>query len=205
MNARTIAVARESLVHHLRTAVLMAVVLTVLLGIIYPLIMTGIAQVIFPNQANGSLVRDASGNVVGSAILAQSFAQPQYFHPRPSAAGTKGYDASSSGGSNLGPNDAGLLKRIGDVTKQLADQNPGVAIPVDLVTTSGSGLDPHISPEGAKLQVARVAKARGLSEDAVLDLVRDQTEGRQLGVLGEPRVNVLLLNLALDRETGKKS
>jgi len=188
----------------IRPAILVTLILTVITGLVYPLAATGIAQLLFPHQANGSLIVHGD-QVVGSELIGQSFAGDGYFHPRPSAAGTNGYDSSSSGGSNLGPNDAGLLKRIGDSAKQLADQNPGAAIPVDLVTTSGSGLDPHISPAGAELQVGRVAKARKLSEDAVRDLVRDHTEGRQLGVLGEPRVNVLLLNLALDRETEKKS
>jgi potassium-transporting ATPase KdpC subunit len=186
----------------IRPAILVTLFLTAITGIIYPLAMTGIAQVVFPHQANGSLIVEGD-QVVGSKLIGQNFAGDGYFHPRPSAAGTNGYDASASGGSNLGPNDAGLLKRIGDSAKQLADENPGTKIPVDLVTTSGSGLDPHISPAGAELQVARVAKARKLSEDAVRELVRANTEGRQFGVLGEPRVNVLLLNLALD-QAGKK-
>jgi potassium-transporting ATPase KdpC subunit len=186
----------------IRPAILVTVFLTAITGIFYPLAMTGIAQVVFPHQANGSLIVEGD-QVVGSKLIGQNFAGDGYFHPRPSAAGTNGYDASASGGSNLGPNDAGLLKRIGDSAKQLADENPGTKIPVDLVTTSGSGLDPHISPAGAELQVARVAKARKLSEDAVRELVRANTEGRQFGVLGEPRVNVLLLNLALD-QAGKK-
>jgi K+-transporting ATPase ATPase C chain len=187
----------------IRPAILVTLFLTVITGILYPLAMTGIAQVVFPHQANGSLIVEGD-QVVGSELIGQNFAGDGYFRPRPSAAGTNGYDASSSGGSNLGPNDAGLLKRIGDSAKQLADENPGAKIPVDLVTTSGSGLDPHISPAGAELQVARVAKARNLSEDAVHELVRANTEGRQLGILGDPRVNVLLLNLALDR-AGKKN
>jgi K+-transporting ATPase ATPase C chain len=187
----------------IRPAILVTLFLTLITGIIYPLAMTGIAQVVFPHQANGSLIVEGD-RVVGSELIGQNFSGEGYFHPRPSAAGTNGYDASSSGGSNLGPNDAGLLKRIGDSAKQLADEKPGVLIPVDLVTTSGSGLDPHVSPAGAELQVARVAKARNLSEDAVRELVRENTDGRQLGILGEPRVNVLLLNLALDR-AGKKS
>jgi K+-transporting ATPase ATPase C chain len=187
----------------IRPAILVTLFLTVITGIIYPLAMTGIAQVVFPHQANGSLISE-SDQVIGSELIGQNFSGEGYFHPRPSAAGTKGYDATSSGGSNLGPNDAGLLKRIGDSAKQLADEKPGAAIPVDLVTTSGSGLDPHISPAGAELQVARVAKARNLSEVAVRELVRANTEGRQFGVLGEPGVNVLLLNMALD-QAGKKS
>jgi K+-transporting ATPase ATPase C chain len=187
----------------IRPAILVTLFLTAITGIIYPLAMTGIAQVVFPHQANGSLIVEGD-QVVGSKLIGQNFSGEGYFHPRPSAAGTNGYDATASGGSNLGPNDAGLLKRIGDSAKQLAEEKPGAPIPVDLVTTSGSGLDPHISPAGAELQVARVAKARGLSEDGVRELVRANTEGRQLGILGDPRVNVLLLNLALDR-AGKKS
>src|SRR5579859_689689 len=201
MNARTVAVARESLVHHLRTAVLMTVVLTVLLGIVYPLLMTGIAQVIFPSQANGSLVKDASGNVVGSALLAQGFTQPQYFHPRPSAAGSDGYDATASGGSNLGPTNQKLIDSVKDRADAYRGENglaADAAVPVDAVTASASGLDPDISPANALVQAERVAKARGLSGDQVRSLVNRYTEGRTLGVLGEPRVNVLELNLALD-------
>ena len=187
----------------IRPAILITLFLTAITGILYPLAMTGLAQVVFPHQANGSLMVEG-GQVVGSELIGQNFSGEAYFHPRQSAAGTNGYDATASGGSNLGPNDAGLLKRIGDSARQLAQERPGAPIPVDLVTTSGSGLDPHISPAGAELQVARVAKARSLSADAVRDLVRANTEGRQFGILGEPRVNVLLLNLALDR-AGKKS
>jgi K+-transporting ATPase ATPase C chain len=187
----------------IRPAILITLFLTAITGILYPLAMTGVAQLVFPHQANGSLIVEGD-RVVGSELIGQSFSGEGYFHPRPSAAGTNGYDANSSGGSNLGSNDAGLLKRIGDSAKQLAEEKPGAPIPVDLVTTSGSGLDPHISPAGADLQVARVAKARNLSEDAVRELVRANTEGRQLGILGDPRVNVLLLNLALDR-AGKNS
>jgi K+-transporting ATPase ATPase C chain len=187
----------------IRPAIVVTLVLTAITGILYPLAMTGIAQLVFPHQANGSLVVEGD-RIVGSELIGQNFSGEAYFHPRPSVAGANGYDANSSGGSNLGPNDAGLLKRIGDSAKQLAEEKPGAPIPVDLVTTSGSGLDPHVSPAGAELQVARVAKARKLSEDAVRELVRANTEGRQLGILGEPRVNVLLLNLALD-EASKKS
>jgi K+-transporting ATPase ATPase C chain len=186
----------------IRPAILITLFLTAITGILYPLAMTGIAQLVFPHQANGSLIFEGD-HVVGSKLIGQNFSGEGYFHPRPSAAGTNGYDATASGGSNLGPNDAGLLKRIGDSAKQLAEERPGVPVPVDLVTASGSGLDPHISPAGAELQVARVAKARKLSEDAVRELVRENTEGRQFGILGDPRVNVLLLNLALDR-AGKK-
>src|SRR5262245_59549237 len=140
----------------IRPAILITLFLTAITGILYPLAMTGVAQLVFPHQANGSLIVEGD-RVVGSELIGQNFSGEGYFHPRPSAAGTNGYDASSSGGSNLGPNDAGLLNRIGDAAKPLAEQKPGVPIPVDLVTTSGSGLDPHISPAGADLQVARVA------------------------------------------------
>src|SRR5579864_5340330 len=201
MNARTVAVARESLVQHLRTAVLMTVVLTVLLGIIYPLLMMGIAQVIFPSQANGSLVRDSSGNVVGSALLAQGFSQPRYFHPRPSAAGTNGYDATASGGSNLGPTNQKLIDTVqsnADAYRQENGLAADAQVPVDAVTASASGLDPDISPANALLQVHRVASARGVSDDQVRSMVDQYTEGRTLFVLGEPRVNVLKLNMALD-------
>jgi potassium-transporting ATPase KdpC subunit len=196
-----VVVARDSLVQHLRSAVLMVVVLTVMLGIIYPLLMTGISQVVFPSQANGSLVRDSSGTVIGSAILAQNFTQPQYFHPRPSAAGSDGYDATNSGGSNLGPTNQKLIDAVKDRTDAYRDENSLAAdapVPVDAVTASASGLDPDISPANALIQASRVAKARGLSEDQVHTLVNQNTEGRTLGILGEPRVNVLKLNLALD-------
>jgi K+-transporting ATPase ATPase C chain len=201
MNTRTVVVARDSMLTHLRTAILMVVVLTILLGIIYPLVMTGIAQVLFPSQANGSLVRDTSGNVIGSAILGQNFAQPQYFHPRPSAAGSDGYDATASGGSNLGPTNQKLIDAVKDRTDAYRQENGLAAdapVPVDAVTTSASGLDPDISPANALLQANRVAQARGLSVDQVRSLVNQYTEGRTLFVLGEPRVNVLKLNLALD-------
>jgi K+-transporting ATPase ATPase C chain len=201
MNTRTVVVARDSMVTHLRTAILMVVVLTILLGIIYPLVMTGIAQVLFPSQANGSLVRDTSGNVIGSALLGQNFTQPQYFHPRPSAAGSDGYDATASGGSNLGPTNQKLIDAVKDRTDAYRQENGLAAdapVPVDAVTTSASGLDPDISPANALLQANRVAQARGLSVDQVRSLVNQYTEGRTLFVLGEPRVNVLKLNLALD-------
>jgi K+-transporting ATPase ATPase C chain len=179
----------------------MTVVLTVLLGIVYPLIMTGIAQAVFPSQANGSLVRDGSGNVVGSALLAQAFTQPRYFHPRPSAAGANGYDATASGGSNLGPTNQKLIDTVqsnADAYRQENGLASDAQVPVDAVTASASGLDPDISPANALLQIHRVAAARGLSDDQVRALVNQYTEGRTLFVLGEPRVNVLKLNLALD-------
>jgi K+-transporting ATPase ATPase C chain len=201
MNTPTIATARESLIQHIRTAVLLTIVLTVLLGIVYPLLMTGISQVLFPNQSNGSLIRDSSGTVIGSALLAQNFTQPRYFHPRPSAAGSDGYDATASGGSNLGPTNQKLIDAVKDRTAAYRDEN-GLAddapVPVDAVTTSASGLDPDISPANALIQASRVAKARGISEDQVRNMVNQYTEGRTFGILGEPRVNVLRLNLALD-------
>jgi len=180
---------------------LMVVVLTLLLGIIYPLLMTGIAQLAFPNQANGSLIRDSSGSVIGSSLLAQNFSNPEYFHPRPSAAGSDGYDASGSSGSNLGPSNQKLIDAVTDRTAAYRLENGLAAetlVPVDAVTTSASGLDPDISPANALLQAGRVAKARNISESQVRIVVDRYTEGRTLGILGEPRVNVLKLNLALD-------
>jgi K+-transporting ATPase ATPase C chain len=184
----------------LLTAIRMTVVLTVLTGLIYPLVLTGIARVFFPWQSAGSLV-SRGGKVVGSALIGQNFAAPQYFHSRPSAAGDKGYDASSSGGSNLGPTNKTLIETVRKRLKDELETDPGVAanqVPVDLVTTSGSGLDPEISPAAAEVQVPRVAKARGLSQDTVAQIVRQNTRGRWLGIIGEPGVNVLTLNLALD-------
>ena len=201
MSSQSIAVARESLLQHVRSAVLMTIMLTLLFGLVYPLIMTGISQLVFPSQANGSLIRDSSGTVIGSALLAQNFAQPQYFHPRPSAAGDHGYDPTSSGGSNLGPTSQKLVDAVKDRAEAFRQENglaPDVLVPVDAVTASASGLDPDISPANALLQAGRVARARGLSQDQVRSVVNQQTEDRTLGILGEPRVNVLKLNLALD-------
>jgi K+-transporting ATPase ATPase C chain len=196
-----ITIARDSIWQHTRTAVLMVIVLAVLLGIVYPLAMTGLSQLIFPGQANGSLVRDSAGNVVGSALLGQNFSNPEYFHPRPSAAGTDGYDATSSGGSNLGPTNQKLIDTARDRAAVYREENGLAAeapVPVDAVTASASGLDPDISPANALIQAGRVAKARNLTEDQVRSLVNQNTEGRTLSILGEPRVNVLQLNRALD-------
>jgi K+-transporting ATPase ATPase C chain len=179
------------------TSIRFTLLATVLCGLAYPLLVTGIASVLFPHQAAGSLILK-DGKVVGSELLAQSFTSDRYFHPRPSAAGN-GYDATSSGGSNLAQSNTKLVQRIqGDIDK-LTAQNPGKPVPIDLVTTSGSGLDPDITPDAAFYQVSRIAKARRLSEDQVRQLIQQHIAGRQLGLLGEPRVNVLALNLDLDK------
>ncbi|MBV9582686.1 MAG: potassium-transporting ATPase subunit KdpC [Chloroflexi bacterium] len=188
-----------------RTGVIITLVLTVVCGGVYPLVMTGLAQVLFANQANGTLVRDSGGNVVGSTLIAQNFTQPQYFHPRPSAAGSDGYDPTSSGASNLGPTNPMLQQTIADRASAYRQENglsDDVPLPADAVTASASGLDPDISPANAQLQVARVGQARGLSNAQVQSLVDQHTQGRTLWILGEPRVNVLELNLALDAAAG---
>jgi K+-transporting ATPase ATPase C chain len=180
------------------TAVLMTLVTTILLGLAYPLVVTGLAQVIFPDKANGQLIRNAEGAVIGSRLIGQQFSSPGYFRSRPSAAGANGYDASASSGSNLGPTNQKLIDRVKADVEKLQAENPGNPMPIDLVTTSGSGLDPHISPAAAEFQVPRVARERGISEDELRQIVATHTEGRQFGFLGEPRVNVLELNLDLD-------
>jgi len=179
-------------------SIMMTIVTTVLLGVIYPLVVTGIAQAIFPHKANGQLISQ-NGKLVGSSIIGQPFSGPTYFHSRPSAAGT-GYDAANSGGTNLGPTNKALIDRVDNDTKALQAENPGVPVPVDLVTTSASGLDPHISIAGAEFQAPRIARTRGIPPSQVEELIAAHTEGRQFGFLGEPRVNVLELNLALDAE-----
>lgn len=181
---------------NLLTALRMTLVTTVLFGLIYPLVVTVLAQALFPDKANGQLIQQ-NGTIVGSRLIGQPFTGPAYFHSRPSAAGI-GYDASASGGSNLGPTNKALIERVGGDVQRMKVENPAAAIPADLVTTSGSGLDPHISPSTAEFQISRVARARHMSESELRALVSRHTEGRQLGFLGEPRVNVLELNLELD-------
>jgi K+-transporting ATPase ATPase C chain len=179
----------------------MTIVTTIILGLVYPLVVTGLAQVIFPDKANGQLIRNAEGTVVGSRLIGQPFMSPGYFRSRPSAAG---YDASGSGGSNLGPTNPKLIERVKAEVEKLQAENPGKPVPIDLVTTSGSGLDPHISPAAAEFQVPRVARERDMSENELRQIVAGHTEGRQFGFLGEPRVNVLELNLDLDNRNNAR-
>jgi K+-transporting ATPase ATPase C chain len=186
---------------HLITAFLMTIATTILLGVIYPLLITAVAQVVFKDKANGQ-IRYRNGEAIGSRIIGQPFTSAKYFHSRPSAAGN-GYDAANSGGTNLGPTNQKLIDRIQADAKNMHEENPVQLIPVDLITTSASGLDPEISPAAAEFQVPRIARERGLPEPAVRDLVFKHTAQRDLGLLGEARVNVLELNLALDEVASK--
>jgi potassium-transporting ATPase KdpC subunit len=193
----------------IRPAIVLVVLLTVITGLVYPLAMTGLAGIIFPSQAKGSLI-EKDGTVIGSVLIGQNFTDDKYFHGRPSATTAPDpndssktvpapYNAANSGGSNLSPTNKALIDRVKDDVDKLKAENPNAPVPIDLVTTTGGGLDPHISPEGALFQVPRIAKARNLPEDRVRQLVQEHTEGRTLGLLGEPRVNVLALNLSLDQ------
>jgi len=191
-----------NLLKHIYPAVALTIVLTVLVGIIYPFVMTGLSELLFKEKARGSLI-EREGKVIGSHLIGQPFKGPGYFHSRPSAAGS-GYDAAASGSTNLGPTSKQLFEeQVRGLVKQLRAESANTQIPVDLITSSGSGLDPHISPAAAEFQIPRVARERRMSEDEVRGFVRKHTEGREFGVLGEPRVNVLELNLALDEASRK--
>jgi potassium-transporting ATPase KdpC subunit len=200
------------MLREIRPAIVVLVALTLITGLAYPLAMTGIAQALFPRQAQGSLI-ERNGTVIGSELIGQQFASDKYFHGRPSATTTPDpndstktvpapYNAASSGASNLGPSNKALIDRVQADIDKFKQENPSMPVPIDLVTTSASGLDPHISPEAAQFQIPRIAKARNLPEDRIRQLVADHTEGRLFGLLGEPRVNVLLLNIALDQLAG---
>jgi len=182
---------------NLKISILMTIVTTILLGVIYPFVVTGLAQLIFPKQANGELIT-VNGKIVGSRLIGQPFSSPGYFRSRPSAAGAAGYDAGASSGSNLGPTNKTLIDRMNGDIQKLQAENPNLPVPMDLVTTSGSGLDPHISPAAAAFQAPRIARERKMAESDVNGLIAKHTEDRQLGLLGEPRINVLELNLDLD-------
>lgn len=190
------------MLNHIRPAVVMIALFTGVLGVGYPLAVTGVAQAAFSDQANGSLVHDKEGRVVGSALVGQAFAAPGYLHPRPSAAG-EGYDASASSGSNFGPLNPDLIARVKTDADALRSETGAKVIPADAVTASASGLDPHISPAYAELQAVRIAKARGVGEAQVREVIRQHVEDRTFGVLGQPRVNVLLTNRALDARFGR--
>jgi K+-transporting ATPase ATPase C chain len=185
-----------NITRNLITAVLMTVVTTLLLGVAYPLVVTGLAQLLFPDKANGQLI-ERGGKIIGSRIIGQAFSSPGYFRSRPSATGT-GYDAANSAGTNLGPTNKKLIDAVRVAVEAAKNENPSAPVPIDLVTSSASGLDPHISPAAALFQVPRVARERGVPEGGIGQLVQDHIQGRQLGFLGEPVVNVLELNLALD-------
>jgi K+-transporting ATPase ATPase C chain len=186
----------------LRPALVLMLLLTLLTGLVYPMVVTGLAQTILPYEANGSLL-ERGGKVIGSELIAQGFSRPGYFRPRPSAAGS-GYESAASRGSNQGPMNPGLIARVDSLAELYRPENPAMKVPVEMVTTSASGLDPHISPAAAAFQIPRVARERGVSEQRVGELVARLTEGRQFGLLGEPVVNVLRLNLALDAELHAK-
>jgi potassium-transporting ATPase KdpC subunit len=189
---------RRETMKDIKPAILMFIIFTIICGGIYPVVVTGIAHAVFPNQAKGSFITDSSGKEIGSSLIGQPFSAPKYFWPRPSSTSDFGFNSMASGGSNAGPTNPAYLQTVGDRVKALRDTGVTGSIPADLVQASASGIDPHITPESALLQASRVAKARGITEESLAKLVASHTEGRQLGFLGEPRVNVLGLNLKLD-------